>query len=60
MITRIAPQAAALAVAIVATLSMLAGVDRLAVQEHAGTELAASAKIPAQVVVITAQRLPRS
>jgi len=59
MFNRIAPQATALGLAAVITAAMLFGMDRLALQEHAGADMYAS-DVPVQVVVITAQRLPRS
>jgi hypothetical protein len=40
---RLIAQAAALGVAAFFTLSVLAGIDRLAAEEHAGTAIAASA-----------------
>lgn len=60
MFNRIAPQATALGLAAVITAAMLFGMDRLALQEHAGTDMYASSDLPVQVVVVTAQRLPRS
>ena len=57
MFNRLAPQATALGLAAVITTAMLFGMDRLALQEHAGTNMYAS-DLPVQVVVVTAQRLP--
>ena len=57
MFNRLTTQAAALSLSAVFTVVMLAGMDHLAVQQHAGTQLAASDSTPVQVVVITAQRI---
>jgi hypothetical protein len=42
---RLISQAAALGVAAFFTLTVLAGIDRLATEEHAGTAIAASAAV---------------
>lgn len=54
MFKTFAPQTTALGLAAVITLAMLGGVDRLATEQHASSD------IPVQQVVIVAQRQPRS
>jgi len=58
MFNRLTTQAAALSLSAVFTVVMLAGMDHLAVQQHAGSQQQmASDSTPVQVVVVTAQRI---
>ena len=54
---RLAAQATALGLAFIATLTLMGGIHQLAAAADAQGMLAAAAKAPAQVVVITGKRL---
>lgn len=56
---RLSTQATAFGLAALVTLTLMASIDQLATTPAAADTLA-RAEAPAQVVVITAQRLPRS
>lgn len=56
---RLGTQATALGLAALVTLTLMASIDRLATTPPAADTLART-EAPAQVVVVTAQRLPRS
>lgn len=54
---RIATQATALGLAVIATLTLMSGIHQLAAPAAAQDALAGAAKAPAQVVVITGKRI---
>jgi hypothetical protein len=57
---RLIAKAAAFGVAAFFTLSILAGIDRLATEEHAGTAVAAAAAAAAKTAAAKAPAAPRS
>lgn len=53
-------RAAALGLAVLTSLTLLAGVSFTADQSHAAAELAQAPQIPTQVVVVIGKRLPHA
>lgn len=59
MTRRLATQATALGLAVIATLTLMTGIHQLAAPADAHQALAGAAQAPVQVVVVTGKRMPR-
>lgn len=60
MTARLAPQATAFTLALIATLAMLGGVNSLAMRSSADSLLVQASSVPVQHVVIVAPRAARA